>query len=136
MADEVKESKTGRILEQQNIEISPKTQEALNKPLNLPEGLDQRDREFLDLVVGLIQKGAIKLFEPASLMNHPVYDRLSEMDQGKAELDAYNMLSTIRDIYRLWQAGEHDTYQISNLVHKIRVTKERLEQIGGDIYIL
>jgi hypothetical protein len=46
------------------------------------------------------------------------------------------MLSTIREMPKLWTTGHKETYQLSNLVHKIRTTKERLEEIGGDIYII
>lgn len=133
MADQ---SKTNQLLNHGNIEISAQTQESLNKPTNLPGGLEQKDRELMDLIVEKIKSGEIKLLQPSSLMNHPVYDQLPEEAKAKAEIDAFNLLSTIRNVYRLWQAGEHDTYQISNLVHKIRVTKERLEEIGGDIFIL
>ncbi len=130
--DEVK----NRILEKASVEISPQTQQVLNKPLEHPEEIDEKDRQFLQTLVDKIEKGEIKLFQPSSLFNRPVYDKMSEQAQGKAEMDAFNLLGTVRDIYRLWQAGERNTYQIENLVHRIRVTKERLEEAGGDIYII
>lgn len=127
---------SNNLLGRQNIEISPQVQETLNKPLDLPEGLEQKDREFLNTLMEKIQKGEIKLYQPSSLVNHAVYDKLPELSQAKAEVDSFNLLSTIRDINRLWQSGERETYQISNLVHKIRTTKERLEEEGGDIFII
>jgi hypothetical protein len=124
------------ILEKATVEISPKTQEILNKPLEHPEGIDEKDLSFLRMLIAKIENGEIKLFQPSSLFNHAVYDKLSEQAKAKAEIDAFNMLATIRDIYRLWQAGERETYQIENLVHRIRLTKERLEEAGGDIFII
>jgi hypothetical protein len=125
-----------KILDKANVEISPQTQEMLNKPLEHPEGINEKDKEFLTMLADKIQKKEIDLFKPDSLINHPVYDGLSEQDRGKADIDAFNMLATIRDIYKLWQSAERDSYQIENMVHRIRLTKENLEQVGGDIFII
>ena len=125
-----------KILEKANVEISPEMQQALNKPLAHPKGIDKQDTEFLEMVVSKIEKGEIKLFTPGTLLNKAVYENLSETARGKAELDAFNLLSTLREIYKLWQSGQRNSYQIENLVHKIRLTKERLEEIGGDIFII
>ncbi len=124
------------ILKKANVEISPQTQETLNKPLEHPQGIDEKDKALLTMLAEKIEKGEIKLYTPNSLFNHAVYDKLSEEDKGRSELDAFNMLSTVREIYKLWQAGQRNTYQLENLVHKMRVTKERLEEIGGDIFII
>ena len=131
-----KEEAENKILQQSTVELSPKEQEALGKPLGHPGGLSGKDKEFLNLLVEKIEKKEINLYQPNTLMNHAVYDKLSEQDRTKAEFDAFNMLGAIRDIYRLWQADHRATYQLENLVHRIRETKERLEEAGGDIYII
>lgn len=136
MAQMSREDAEKKIVEFQSVEISPKTQDALNKPLELEGGLEQKDRDFLILIEDKISKGEIQLFKPGTLLNTPVYENLDEPSQARAELDAYNMLSTIREMHKLWTTGQKETYQLSNLVHKIRTTKERLEEIGGDIYII
>jgi len=131
-----REEAENKILQQAKVEISPKAQEALNKPLGHPGGLSDKDQEFLAMLIDKIEKKVINLYQPSSLLNHAVYDKLDEPAKAKAELDAFNMLGALRDIYRLWQAGHRSTYQLENLVHRIRVTKERLEEAGGDIYII
>ena len=131
-----KEEAENKILQQAGVELSPKAQEALGKPLGHPGGLSDKDKEFLNLIVQKIDKKEINLYQPSSLFNHAIYDKLTEQAKNKAEIDAYNMLGAIRDIYRLWQADHRSTYQLENLVHRIRVTKERLEEAGGDIYII
>lgn len=136
MAQMSREDAEKKIIEFQSVEISPQAQDALNKPLELEGGLEQKDRDFLTMVEEKITKGEIQLFKPGTLLNTPVYENLDEQAQARAELDAYNMLSTIREMHKLWTTGQKETYQLSNLVHKIRTTKERLEEIGGDIYII
>lgn len=125
-----------KILEYQNRDISADTQQMLNKPVEHPEDLEPRDKEFLEMLMVKIDKGEIDLYRPSTLLNMPVYEKLSEAARGKADFDALNLLGAIREIRKLWAAGERNTYQIEYLTHRIRLTKERLEQIGGDIYII
>lgn len=132
------DDKNKLLLQHQDIQISDETNKQLNQPLKTieHEEVQPEDQQFLTLLIKKIEAGEIKLLEPSSLLNHAVYDKLDELAQGKADYDAVNLLADIREIHRLWQNGERDTYQIIYLVHKMRLTKERLEQLGGDIYII
>jgi len=130
------EEAENKILEQAKVELSPKAQIALNKPLGHPGGLSDKDLQFLALLVEKIEKKEINLYQPSSLLNHAIYDKLSDQAKAKAELDALNLLNAIREVYKLWQAAHKATYQIENLVNRIRVTKERLEEEAGDIFII
>jgi hypothetical protein len=125
-----------KILEYQNRDISADTQQMLNKPVEHPEDLEPQDKEFLEMLMVKIDKGEIDLYRPSTLLNMSVYEKLSEAARGKADFDALNLLGAIREIRKLWAAGERNTYQIEYLTHRIRLTKERLEEIGGDIYII
>lgn len=128
--------KAAEILKFQNVEMSEADQEKLGKPLEDDSGVDSEDQKFLEMLVKKVDSKEIDLHAPSSLINHDVYDELDEQAKGKADYDAVNLLSTIRDIYRLWQVEQKSTYQIQNLVHRIRVTKERIEEAAGDIYII
>lgn len=125
-----------KILAYQNQDISADTQLMLNKPTEHPEDLDPKDLAFLTMLMEKIDKGDINLYRPSTLLNYAVYDKLDETGKGKADFDAMNLLGTIREIRKLWNLGLRNTYQIENLTHRIRVTKERLEEVGGDIYII
>lgn len=127
---------TKEILKQAKQDLPEDEQMKLGKPLRDESGVSPEDTEFLQLLVDKIDKKEIDLFVPSSLLNEPVYNKLSEEDQGKADYNALTLLSTIRQIYNLWQTGECETYQIQNLVHQVLTTKERLEELGGDIYII
>ncbi len=134
--DKKKPQGASKLLAYENQDISPDTQAMLNKPTEHPKELDPKDTEFLTMLMDKIEKGEIDLYRPDTLVNHPVYDKLDENARGKADFDALNLLGTIRTIRKLWQAGDRNTYQIENLTHQIRLTKERLEELGGDIYII
>jgi hypothetical protein len=130
------DDKKKNVTDYMSVELSPKDQEELNKPLKDDSGVDPKDMEFLKMLVDKIEKKEIDLLVPSSLINQSVYDGLDENARGKADVDAYKMLATIRDIYKLWQAGDKESYQIQYMVNKIRIYKEELEEIGGDIFII
>lgn len=127
---------TKKLLEHQNIDIDPKTQDELNKPLEVSEKFDAEDEKFLEMLLQKIKSGEIELYTPDTLVNHEVYDKLDEKARGKADFDAVNLLGSIREINNLCNSGYKDTFQTQNMVHRIRITKERLEKIAGDIYII
>lgn len=110
------------------------TQKELNAPLKY-EGRSE-NKDFLEKLVKLMNDGKIEVYKPDTLMNHEVYDKLEESAKGKADYEAMNLLHVIREIKGLYDAGYKDTYQIDNLVEKLRITKERLEMQGGDIFII
>lgn len=110
------------------------TQKELNAPLKY-EGSSQ-NKDFLEKLVNLMNEGKIEVYKPDTLMNHEVYDKLDQSAKGKADYEAMNLLHVIREIKGLYDAGYKDTYQIDNLVEKLRITKERLEMQGGDIFII
>lgn len=119
---------------QQNID--PQIQKELNTPWKDNTPINPADQAFLDLIIGLINDKKIGLYNPDSLINHAVYDKLSSQDQGKADFEAVNMLSAIREIKGLHDAGYNDSYQIIYLVNKLRLSKERSESQGGDLFII
>jgi len=137
MADQIQDDEAKRtVLDYQDAQISEEVQVELNQPLKDDSGVDTKDQEFLAMLIDKIEKKEIDLHKPTTLINTEVYDKLDETAQGKADYDAFNLLGTIREINNLWSSGHKDSFQIQNLVHKIRITKEGLEEIGGDIFII
>ncbi|MEK7528211.1 MAG: hypothetical protein AAB592_00390, partial [Patescibacteria group bacterium] len=94
------------------------------------------EEEFLNLIVKLVEAQKINLYTPSSLINLPVYNNLSMEQKGKVDFDAVNLLTTVRNIYNLWSVDHRPTFQIQNMVQQVRLLKERLEQISGDVYVL
>ncbi|MBP9717705.1 hypothetical protein KBD59_00190 [Candidatus Gracilibacteria bacterium] len=117
-------------------DIDPETQKMLNTPVVNPQGISQEDEAFLNMVVAKVEAKEINLLMPSSLINMPIYEKLNELQQGKVDLDAFNLCSTLRTIYDLWTYYKQPTFQIENLVHSVRLTKESLEEISGDVYVI
>ena len=117
-------------------QIDPAIQKMLNQPLKKETALSPEDQAFLNLIEEKVAKKEINLLTPSSLINHAVYDKLPSEKQGKVDFDAVNLATTLRNLHGLWQATKTPTFQIENLVHQVRVTKERLEEISGDVYVI
>jgi hypothetical protein len=116
--------------------IDPQIQKELNTPLADPSGVNAEDAKFLESVISLINEGKINLYNPDTLINHSFYDTLSSQNKGKADLEAFNVLTSLREIKGLFDAGYRDTYQMQNLVESVRHVKERIEADCGDIFII
>lgn len=119
-----------------NNQIDPKTQQKLNSPLTKGGALSGENQAFLNLIIDKVEKKEINLLSPDSLINHSIYDALPEEKKGKVDFDAVNLASTLRNIYNLWMIDKNPTYQIENLLQQVRLTKERLEEISGDVYVI
>ncbi|MBU0981117.1 hypothetical protein KKC94_00315 [Patescibacteria group bacterium] len=119
-----------------NQEINPKVQEMINKPMSAQGGFSAEDKTFLDMLMKMVDGKQIDLYKPESLINHTVYDKISDADKGKADLNAINMLARIRDIYSLLKSNSEPTFQVQNMVMDLRYKKEQLEKIGGDLFII
>lgn len=122
--------------QQKSVFINEAHQKELNEPLHVQGGIKEENQKFLEFVMGLVNDGKIELFTPHSLMNEEVYNTLDEKTQGEVDMEAVNVLTAIRKIKDLYDAGLTDTYQIENLVDKLRVTKEKFEEEMGDVFII
>lgn len=118
-----------------NVEIANDVQLRLNTPLS-GGTMNDDDRKFVDLILKLVQEGKIKLHEPSSLINHAVYDGLAPELKAKAEMHMVSMLAKIRDIVDLEKAAMDTNHQVNYLVNSLRLNKERMEELSGDIFII
>ena len=117
-------------------QIDPQVQKELNTPLKSQEPVNPADQAFLELIVKLVNEGTINLYRPDTLLNDAVYEKLDNLQKGKTDIEAQNMLTAIRNIKGLYDAGYKDTYQIFYQVSELRLSKERLENLGGDLFII
>lgn len=119
-----------------NQDIHEETQKMINEPLKADEEYSERDKVFIERVLKLVEDGTINLYAPSSLLNHTVYDGLSDEGKGLADQNTVNMLAKIRDIVRLTETNGHPTFQMKNLVESLHQNIERLEEHSGDIFII
>lgn len=118
-----------------NQPIAEDTQKMLNTPL--PGGhITGEDRDFLEMIKKKVEEKTIRLYEPSSLLNQSVYDSLPLEGKAKADTNAVAMLAKIRDIINLEKANFDTNVQVLNLVNSLRLNKENMETMSGDIFII
>jgi hypothetical protein len=111
-------------------------QKMINKPQIDPTGVNATDLEYLEAVMKLINDRKIDLHTPETLMNKDVYDNLDELSQSTADVNAVNLLDKLRQVKKLYDTGDRESFQIQNLMEHIRQTKSRIEKECGDVYII
>ncbi len=113
-----------------NQAFSTQQQAIVNTPVK-GGTLPAEDQEFLKMLLDLTDKGVIKLYEPSSLINQEAYAKLTELEQGKVDQNAMNMLTKIRTIVE-WERSSYDTnVQVEYMIQALRLDKERLEAKGN-----
>ncbi|MDP2624828.1 MAG: hypothetical protein Q8P27_01440 [Candidatus Peregrinibacteria bacterium] len=119
-----------------NQPIESHVQELINKPPTDDTGFNEGDEAFIKDVVQKFEEGVINRHSPSSLLNEEIYEALDDAGKGKADQNAFNILTSLRNIYDLWKIQPEPTFQIQNQIHHVRMTKERLEADLGDVYIV
>ncbi|PIZ72016.1 hypothetical protein COY07_03935 [Candidatus Peregrinibacteria bacterium CG_4_10_14_0_2_um_filter_43_11] len=116
--------------------MDPKMQEQLNTPLVKSEGLGKKDASFLEVLITKLKSGELDPFNPQTLFNHDVYDKLSEEDQERTDLTAINLMSVIKQIETLWNQSHQPGFQLQNLVDTVFQMKSRFEEKHGDVFVI
>lgn len=119
-----------------NLPIAADVQARINTPQVDPTGFDPADEAFIYDIVNKFDEGVIKRYEPSSLLHADAYEKLQDLQKGKADLNALNILTIVRGIYDQWKANPVPTFQIETQIRQIRLMKERVETELGDIYVI
>lgn len=117
-------------------EINPELQKNLNEPPKDPEGISAEEELFLEEVVTKVNSGIINLYVASSLYNDEVVEKLDHEGKARVEIAAQGLLATIRDLISLWEYDKSPSYQLKNLIQKLKVTKERFELAEGDVFLI
>lgn len=117
-------------------ELNPELMKSLNSTLVDPAGFSDDDKAFLEEIIRKVNSGVIDLYVASSLYNQKVVDRLDSEGRARVETQAQSLLATIRDLMSFWEYDHKPSYEVINLIQKLRVTKERFELKEGDVFII
>lgn len=116
--------------------VDDNVQKMINKPQMDPTGVNSTDAEYMEAVINLINKGEIDLHTPNTLMKNEIYNKLGDKEKGIADMNAVSLLNDLRQMKKLYDSGDKDSFQIQNLIQRIRTVKERIEKQCGDVYVI
>lgn len=116
--------------------VDNNVQQMINKPQMDPTGVDATDAEYLEEIVKLINDGKLDLHVPNTLMKNEIYDSLDDKSKGLADMSAVSLLNDLRQMKKLYDMDDKESFQIQNLIQRIRNIKERIEEKCGDVYVI
>src|SRR5262249_44729945 len=112
------------------------TQKRLNKPIADGAGLDKSHEDFLNLLLGKIEKGELNPLNLRTIYNPGAYEALNESEQEAADMTAMNLMSVIKHIQALQTLEKEPGFQVRNLVETAFQMKSKFEAKHGDIYVI
>ena len=95
--------------------------------------MEEADKAFLDDVIGKTESGEINLYNPQSLLNANIYENLKPEQEQKVDMTLQGLLFELRQIKSLYNAGERENMQMTNMIQDVRIKKENLEKEVGDV---
>lgn len=117
-------------------ELSIDQQEELGEPLHDSSAVSGDQKEYFEMIIGMIEKKEIDVFRPESLLNKAHYDSLDEMARGKIDLTTPNLCNYLQQIQHLLEKEGAESFQMANLVETVWQIKERIENEYGDVYVI
>lgn len=116
--------------------VDEQTQEMINQPVKDTTGFDEGHEAFLKDLIQKLEDGILDPYRSQTLYNPVIYNKLTDVQQEKADLTGVNLMSLIRQVQQLWKLDQKSTFQIQNLVESIFEKKSRFEAEYGDVYVI
>ncbi len=87
-------------------------------------------RNFLQTVIGMIDRKEIDSAQPQSLLNHDVYDALSEEWKEKVDLALINIADQLRLIEEFYRSTRtpNESPQLQTMIEQLWQMKQRIEE--------
>lgn len=123
---------TEKIVAHQDQKIDHDLQKRLNKPTK--KSIKPKYKDYLKLILDLLEKKEIEAFVPGTFINQDIYDALDEKAQAEVDKTLLNLASMVQQLQYLSDNGAQNSFQLESLVDNIWYTKERIEEVHGDVY--
>jgi hypothetical protein len=91
--------------------------------------MDQKHKDFLKLIIGLIESGDIDPYDQNTFIKEGVYDSLSEEWREKVDLSLINMANQLRLLYEFYKSKEtpEESPQLQVMVEHLWAMVQRIE---------
>ena len=96
--------------------VDQNVQKMINKPQMDPTGVDASDAQYLEAIIKLVEDGRIDLHTPRTLMKNEIYENLDDKRKGIADINAVSLLNDLRQMKKLYDTGDKESFQIQNLI--------------------
>ncbi len=92
--------------------------------------------EFLNVLLGLLEKKEIDPADPKTFLNTAVYEKLGQTNKDKIDLALINLGHMLEDTieFRLSKLTPDSSPQLETMIAGLLQTKTRIEEKAGDVF--
>lgn len=115
-------------------ELSVTEQKKIGQPIG--DDMDEEQKQFLALLIGMIDREEIDVRVPSSFLKHENYDRLPEKIRSKIDVMLVNMADELRKIEEFFRSKEtpNAAPQLQTMIQFFKAKKEKTEKVYGDVF--
>lgn len=115
-------------------ELSLAEQKKVGQPIGDDMGSDAK--QFLSLLISLLDRKEIDTAEPASFLNLAKYDSLPERIRSKIDVMLINMADELRKIEEFFRRKDlpNAAPQLQTMLLHFKTKKEKTEELYGDVF--
>ena len=96
--------------------------------------MDQRHKNYLAIVIGMIDKKEIDLLDPQTFLT-PEYQKLDQQSRDQVDLGLVNLVDQVRRIADFYYSKKtpNASPELQNMIELLWLSKNRLEDKFGDV---
>ncbi len=100
------------------------------------DDMDQKHKEYLAMLIGLLDRKEIDLLTPQSFLKHDVYDTLPETSRGQVDLTLLNLADQIRRIEIFFRSKQtpNASPELQTMIEHLWLMKGRVEEKFGPVF--
>lgn len=117
-----------------NQNLSEEEQKKAGQPTG--NDMDDEHKNYLKIVIGLLDSKEIRVEEPESLLKSEHYNKLAELERGKVDAALVNIVDQLRQIEIFYRSEKTPdaSPQLENMIEHLWQMKNRVESKYGDVY--
>lgn len=112
--------------------------EAAQKKAGLPGGddMEQEHKDFLQLVIGMLDRNEIDVYNPETFLKRDVYDALDATWRGKVDQAMLNIALQLRQIEAFYRDKKtpNASPELQNMIEHLWQMKSRIEE-HHDVFV-
>jgi hypothetical protein len=115
-------------------DLSVAAQKKVGQPIG--DDMDESHKQFLSMLIGLLDKKDINVSVPSSFLNVAIYDHLPERIRSKIDLMILNMADELRKIEEFYRRKDlpNAAPQLQTMLQFFKQKKDKTEALYGDVF--
>lgn len=121
-------------LYEQHKDLSEEAQKKAGRPAG--DDMDEEHKNFLKLIIGMLDRGEINVSEPETFLKHDVYNALDDTWKAKVDQAMLNVAIQLRQIEAFYRDTKtpNASPELQNMIEHLWQMKRRIEE-HHDVFV-